>query len=356
MIRKNIILLFGGMSDEHEISIISSRSVFANYDKELYKIFNVGVSLQTGQFYYFEGSSFPDIKTVDDSSVSGKKLVYLRKNNLGRSVVAFDDFGASILIDCVFNLIHGSYGEDGKIQGFLDVLGFKYVGCNVLTSAISMHKTYSKIIAKHFGIDTAKFLNFSKNSILSFKVLSNELGLPFFLKNDGAGSSKGVYKIKTQIDYEEALKTLFEISDTCIAEEGLNVREIELSVFSDKNGVVKIADKIGEVVVKGNHEFYTYECKYFDEDGADLITNAQFEDGQIREKLYDLSKKIFNFFECKGMTRVDFFIERDGQKRILFNELTTLPGFTKISMYPTLWIESGVSYKQLITNLIESAL
>jgi len=329
--KKRVAFLFGGRSGEHQISLMSTKEVVNALDKEKFEPFLIGIS-KKGKWYKLEEIPLEEVKEEGNplEIIPGGERHFLKD---------------SPPIDVVFPLLHGPYGEDGTLQGLLDMMEIPYVGSRVGGSAISMDKDLSKRLLKEKGIKTAKFLTFKKRP--SFSQIEKELGTPFFLKPARMGSSLGVSKIKDKEDFEKGVKEAFLYDEKILAEEFIEGRELECSVLGKDN---PIASSVGEIIP--NLDFYCYKSKYFDKKGAKLIIPVSLEK-EIEEKIKSLAIDSFLFLECQGMARVDFFL-RD--KEVLVNELNTIPGFTKISMYPKLWQESGISYKDLITKLIELAI
>jgi D-alanine-D-alanine ligase len=253
-------------------------------------------------------------------------------------------------VDVMFPLIHGTFGEDGCLQGLLRLLNLPFVGAGVLGSAVGMDKDVMKRLLNHAGIPTVKFRAITiKNACeTSFAVLEQEFGSPFFVKPANAGSSVGVSKVTNTAEFAEALREAFRYDEKLLIEEGIHGREIECGVLGNEKPEASV---VGEVVVRD--EFYSYEAKYVNENGAILDIPALVP-LEISEKVRELAVAAFKVLECAGMARVDFFLTDDG--RVLLNEINTVPGFTNISMFPLLWEASGVSYSELIERLIALAL
>jgi len=250
----------------------------------------------------------------------------------------------------VFPVLHGPYGEDGTIQGLLELANIPYVGAGVLGSAISMDKDVMKRLFREAGIPVVKFLVFTHNSLekIDFDWVRDKLGLPFFIKPANLGSSIGMNKVKKKEEFQPALEEAFQYDNKILVEEYIEGREIECSVLGNHNPVASLP---GEIISR--HEFYSYEAKYLDNKGAILEIPARLSQKLIR-KIQNLSIKVFKVACCKGMARVDFFLKQN--KEIIVNELNTIPGFTRVSMYPKLWEASGISYPELIDRLIQLAL
>ena len=253
-------------------------------------------------------------------------------------------------VDVVFPILHGPFGEDGTVQGLLKLANIPFVGASVLGSAVGMDKDVMKRLLRDAGIPTAKFLSFNRASIgrINFNEVKKQLGFPFFIKPANLGSSVGISKVKDNKQFEDATKEAFKYDNKILIEEYIEGREIECSVLGNDNPIASVP---GEVLPQ--HEFYSYEAKYIDENGAILEIPADLPNHIIRE-IQDLAIKTFKALCCEGMARVDFFL-RDN-KEVIVNELNTIPGFTKISMYPRLWEATGIPYSELIDRLIQLAL
>ena len=338
---KNIVILFGGQSAEHEISIISARNIFKAIDEKLYKPILVGVS-RTGCFYKISPSLFETISQIDDSEVDGKHLVNFARHPDRTEI-------DNIKIDSVFCIIHGQSGEDGIMPGLCEAYNLPYVGCNVLSSAMCMDKEITKIIAMQNEIPVTEYTVFNEENIPKYDECVSQVVSPFFMKIANLGSSIGVYKIKSEDDYNEKIKTIWKFGTKALVESAVhNPQEVEIAVFESNNKIVT-SDVLGEI--KPNHEFYSYEAKYLDPNGADLIIPANVSTN-VAERIKEMAIKIFKTFHCNGLARIEFLVNGEDK---FFNEINTLPGFTNISMYPMLFQKSGMEYSELITNLIESS-
>jgi D-alanine-D-alanine ligase len=244
--------------------------------------------------------------------------------------------------------LHGTYGEDGTIQGLFKMMSLPFVGCDVLASSVGMDKDFMKRLLQQAGLPTAQFICLHKGSKVDFSELKSLLGAPFFIKPANAGSSVGVHKIRTAQEFELKIKDAFLYDHKVLAEKFIEGREIECSVLG-LNQTPK-ASLPGEVIP--THEFYSYEAKYLDENGAHLKIPAELSKEQ-RERIQHLAEQTYKTLGCDGLTRVDFFLSPDD--KVFINEINTMPGFTKISMYPKMWEASGIKYSELITRLIDLA-
>ena len=253
-------------------------------------------------------------------------------------------------VDVVLPVLHGSYGEDGTIQGLLKLLNIPFVGCSVLGSAMGMDKDVAKRLWRDAGIAVAKWKCVTKNDLadLNFESVKKELGLPMFVKPANAGSSVGVSKVTSAEEFKAALDEAFLFDRKVLIEEGIKGREIEVAVLGNENVIASVP---GEVIPQDS--FYSYKAKYIDEKGALLSAPAQLSDGEIKN-VQAQAIKAFKVLCCEGLSRVDFFLKENGE--FILNEINTLPGFTSISMYPKLWQLTGIEYPELIDRLISLAI
>lgn len=326
-----IVLIFGGKSAEHEVSIESAKNVFRALDKNKYEPTLVFIDHQ-GNWHRVGEEIF---ENTQDLLVASELANTIRPELLAEA-------------DVVFPVLHGPFGEDGTIQGLLRMMNLPFVGAGVLGSAVAMDKDIAKRLLKEAGLPVGKFLVFTDKKDLDYDTITAEIGSPFFLKPANLGSSVGISKVSEKKDFDVAVTEAFQYDNKVLAEEFTRGREIECSVLGNGEPVVSVP---GEIVPRA--EFYSYEAKYIDQDGAELIIPAQLELAHI-EAVQGLAKKVFTVLNCAGMARVDFFLQENGQ--LFVNEINTIPGFTSISMYPKLWEASGISYPELIDRLIELAI
>lgn len=343
--KKTVALIFGGKSSEHEVSIRSAKNVANALDKTKFDFVLVGISKE-GSWYRFGGLEvFDQVVRLSDKSLpagadpvalvseGGKPLFFSLKNQSKTSV------------DCAFPVLHGTFGEDGTIQGLFKMMNLPFVGCGVWSSAAGMDKEIMKRLLAVAQVPNAKYELLTPEHTLSYEELVKKLGSPFFIKPANAGSSVGVHKIKDKAGFEKDLKDAFSYDTKVLAEEFIQGREIECSVMG-LNATAK-ASVPGEVIA--HHEFYSYDAKYTDENGASIVIPAQLTPQEV-EKIQKMAVRTYQVMGCDGLTRVDFFLKKNGD--LCVNEINTIPGFTKISMYPKMWEASGVSYSDLITKLI----
>lgn len=344
-------ILFGGRSTEHEVSLQSAKSVLAALDKQKYDITLIGID-KTGGWHLNSASQFL-LNSDDPARIAlqkSEKEVVIIPGEARRELFCLSDPALSSKIDVVFPVLHGAYGEDGTVQGLLKLANIPFVGAGVLGSAIGMDKDVAKRLLRDAGIPIAKFLvlhSWERDS-LSFDEASRQLGLPLFVKPANAGSSVGVSKVRQAREFSEALAAAFSFDNKVLIEEFVEGREVECSVLGNEQPV---ASRVGEIIAQD--EFYSYKAKYIDENGAVLAIPADLPPA-TENRVRELAVRAYRVLCCEGMARVDFFL--DGDNRPLVNEINTIPGFTKISMYPKLWEISGIAYGDLLDRLIELAL
>ncbi|MFH1662055.1 MAG: D-alanine--D-alanine ligase family protein [Candidatus Falkowbacteria bacterium] len=341
----NLAIIFGGRSAEHEVSIVSAQNIAKAIDRKKYSLTLVGIR-QNGEWILFDEPGLFLLKKISVSKKSsiGKNVIPLTKNNNFYLKIG----NIAKRIDAVFPVMHGPYGEDGTIQGLLKLYNAPFVGPSVLGSSISMDKDVSKRLLKEAGLPIGKYLVFKNEQNVSFEKIKKNLGLPFFIKPANLGSSVGISKVKNRAEFAQALKNAFCFDNKVIIEEYIRGKEIECSVLGNENPIASIP---GEIIP--THDFYSYEAKYLDKNGAKMAIPANISETLIN-KFRSLAIKTFKTLCCDGMGRVDFFLTP--QNEIYINEINTIPGFTSISMYPKLWEKSGISYPVLIDELIEFSL
>ena len=341
-------ILFGGRSAEHEVSLQSAKNIVEAIDKKKYDVVLIGID-KKGRWHLGNSSHF----LLNDSSPKHIKL-NATNNNLtllpyqsNKQLVSVDD-NSMETIDIVFPILHGTYGEDGTIQGLLKLADIPFVGASVLGSAIGMDKDVMKRLLRDAGLPISKFIVVKQNDKPSFGEIKKQLGLPFFVKPANMGSSVGVSKVKSEKDFMNGLSLAFSYDTKILLEKYIDGREIECSVLGNEDPIASLP---GEIIPK--HEFYSYEAKYIDENGAALQIPAILPQKKIKE-VQSLAVKAFQTLCCEGMARVDFFLDK--KNKFFVNEINTIPGFTKISMYPKLWEKSGIPYPMLIDRLIRLAI
>jgi len=341
-----VAVLFGGKSAEHEVSIQSAKNVVHSLDKNKYEPVLIGID-KKGIWHqlhesYLLDSTFTHQKSLKD----GDEVSLVIKD--GNSMVLSSGAADFENIDVVFPVLHGPFGEDGTVQGALQLMNIPYVGSGVLGSAVGMDKDVAKRLLRDAGIPISKFLVFRKGEKMAFSAIEKELGVPFFIKPANLGSSIGVNKVHNEKEFKNAIAEAFLYDTKIIIEAYIKGREIEVSVLGNDDLHVSLP---GEILP--HHDFYDYEAKYLDDQGAGLEVPAKLSEEEI-PKIQELAKKVFQTLCLSGMARIDGFLTEDGTFYV--NEANTIPGFTNISMYPKLWEASGISYPELVDKLIQLAL
>ncbi len=351
MYKIKLAVIFGGMSTEHDVSITSGTSVIKNLDKERYEIFPIYIDKKGNWYEYTKEIEKIEILKIGEEISEKNKITnlveYLQK------------------CDVIFPVLHGIYGEDGTIQGLLELIKKPYVGCGVLSSSLCMDKAYSKFIFENAGIDQAKYLYLKKykdkyiyiDKMFNEKIISinelkqlvaNELKFPVFIKPSNSGSSIGIKQAKNEDELEKYIEYAGKFDNKILIEEKIIGRELECAVLGNEEILVS---GIGEIL--SAEDFYSYDAKYKNNESKTIIP-AQIEES-IKEKIREIAKKAYKVVDCKGLARVDFFV-KDRTNKIKIIEINTMPGFTQISMYPKLWEQEGIKYKELLDRLINLAL
>jgi D-alanine-D-alanine ligase len=343
-------VLFGGKSSEHEVSLQSARNVIDAIDKNKYEVVPIGID-KTGRWFLNEAEKLlPESNKVGLEEVKDQSsFVALIPEGRGE-LVRPSQLGSLGSVDVVFPILHGPLGEDGTVQGLLKLADVPFVGPGVLGSAAGMDKDVMKRLIRDAGIPTADFITVMRYqaSDLDVDAVIARLGLPLFVKPANQGSSVGISKVKDRSELADALAEAFQYDNKVLIEAFGGKREIECAVLGNDHPESSIP---GEVLPL--HEFYSYEAKYLDENGAVLKIPADLSEEQVKE-VQALAVRTFQVLCCEGMARVDCFLTDRGQW--LVNEINTIPGFTRISMYPKLWQASGLSYPDLIDKLIQLAI
>lgn len=345
--KKRLGVIFGGTSTEHEVSIVSGTSVIKNLNKEKYEIYPIYID-KAGEWFEFK----PENKTykVGDEIVGTKKI-----ENIWNYLKT---------MDILFPVLHGLQGEDGTIQGMFELLKIPYVGTRVLGSSVCMDKVYSKIIFEKAKLNQAKYVYIRKynenyiyvnedftEEILNIEKITNKIiekiKFPMFIKPSNSGSSVGISKASNKEELISAINKAGNFDKKILVEEGINGREIECAVLGNEE--VK-ASVLGEILPA--EAFYSFSAKYQNTDSKTVAEPDLPE--ELTKEVQKLAIKAYKAADCKGLSRVDFFVD-EKTKRIYINEINTLPGFTEISMYPKLWEKSGLTYTELLDKLIELA-
>lgn len=349
-------ILFGGKSAEHEVALQSAKNIVEAIDKDQYDVVPIGIDKQ-GQWHLQKSAEFllnatdPKMIALNASSAS-EALAVIPGTSQTR---ALDVSNTSPMepVDVIFPVLHGPFGEDGTVQGLLKLMNLPFVGAGVLGSAVGMDKDVMKRLLRDAGIFIAKFLVFPRalRKTIDPVAIVAELGLPCFVKPANLGSSVGITRVNTEAEFEAAIVEAFRYDTKIIIEERIQGREIECSVLGNDEPIASVP---GEIVTDtAHHQFYSYEAKYLDEHGATLEIPANLPE-HIVKRVQEASVRAFQVLCCEGMARVDCFVTDD--ERVVINEINTIPGFTRISMYPKLWEASGISYRELINRLIQLAI
>jgi len=339
-----VCILFGGRSGEHEVSLRSAASVARNLERKKYDLLLVGIDPR-GLWFLQEQARFSSHPQQGESLVlqeGGQPVTVVPGQGL---YVA----GRKLELEVAFPVLHGSFGEDGTVQGLLEIAGIPYVGAGVLASALAMDKEKTKKLWQQAGLPVVDFVVLREPSEQVPEQIRRTFGFPVFVKPATLGSSVGISKVRCAGDLAGALEQAFRFDTKVMIEPAVAGREIECSVIGDERPE---AFDPGEIIP--SHEFYSYEAKYLDPQGARLMVPADLPPA-LRLEFRRLAVEAFRAVECSGMARVDFFLEK-GSQRILLNEINTIPGFTNISMYPKLCEAGGLSYPRLLDRLIELAL
>ena len=351
MSRIRVGILFGGRSAEHEVSLQSARNIVDAIDKNKYEIVLIGIDKEGG-WHLDAGSRFL-LQTTEsdlpDLSTGGENLAMV-PGKQGEQLVLLSGRQTPGSLDVVFPILHGPFGEDGTVQGLLKLANIPFVGAGVLGSAVGMDKDVMKRLLRDAEIPIARFITLQKYSAneVAFEDARNQLGLPLFIKPANLGSSVGIHKVRDREEFDRAVQDAFKYDNKVLIEECIVGREIECSVLGNDQPMASV---LGEILP--SHEFYSYEAKYLDENGAVLEIPAKLPQ-EISDRIRQTAIQTFSALCCEGMARVDFFL-RNGEE-IIVNEINTIPGFTRISMYPKLWEASGLPYSELIDKLISLAL
>ena len=352
MQKLNVCILFGGISPEHEVSLRSAESVLTNLNKEKYNILPVGITKE-GDWILYGGEDYsqlpagcwkdhPDNCRAAISPIRGQGLICFRGDAVSyRSV------------DVVFPVLHGENGEDGAMQGLLQMAGIPYVGPHVAESAVSMDKTLTKLVADNAGVPQAAWQLVRSEDLAGrmegiLDAIESRFSYPVFVKPAGTGSSVGVSKAADRVRLAQALNFAGKYDDKILVEEFIHGREVEVAVMGNRCPVASICGEIDS-----GAEFYDYDAKYISDTSVAYIP-ARIDDA-VAELVREQAVKVYTAIGCKGLSRVDFFVTYEDQ-RVVFNEINTLPGFTSISMYPKLFAASGIPYDELLDQLISLAL
>ena len=348
--KKNVVVIFGGDSSEHDISCLSAQTVINNMDREKYNVIKVGITKE-GKWLLVD-----HVKDIEDGSWrEGEVRALISPDTDSRSLIILAEGTYKMQkVDVIFPVLHGMNGEDGTIQGLFELSKIPYVGCGVLSSAVSMDKVYTKIIVDRLGIDQAKFVHVRESDFKDDDLtdamdrVEAALSYPVFVKPSCAGSSKGVSKARDRKELREALYEAIKHDRNILVEETIIGREIECAVLGDRSEAE--ATCVGEILAAA--DFYDFDAKYNNQESKTVIDPDMPQ--EIKEQIRKDALEIFHAVDGFGCARVDFFLEESG--RVVFNEINTMPGFTYISMYPMLWKACGIDTPQLIDRLLDLAM
>jgi D-alanine-D-alanine ligase len=351
--KPRVLLVFGGRSAEHEVSVVSARSVIEALDSDRYDAVCVGIDKEGGWHLLPGPPALPEGAAAELPAVASEagSEVALAREPGSRELVT--ETGERRGFDVVFPVLHGPFGEDGTIQGLLELAGIPYVGAGVLASAVGMDKPTQKVLFRAAGLPVAPHVVVHEREWLedpeSVEARADDLGYPLFVKPSALGSSVGITKVHEPGELSSAVKEALAYGRKALVEGSIEgARELEVSVLGNEDPVASVA---GEIIPKG-HEFYDYAAKYLDEHGAQLVIPAAIPP-EVMEEVRRMAVAAFRSIDAEGMARVDFFYREP--EELLVNEINTIPGFTQISMYPKLWEASGLSYPDLIDRLVALA-
>ncbi len=357
-----VAVLFGGRSAEHEVSLQSAKNVIQYLDSQQFEVVPIGVDKQ-GSWFIGHDVLTQSLEHNKVHRLTHHERAWFTPEWAGKPVENATEVMAKqnnplTKFDVVFPAMHGTFCEDGTLQGLLELANLPYVGSGVLASAVGMDKDVSKRLAMNAGIHVAPYVVIKEDSWKAnpkryIQIIEAKINYPVFVKPANTGSSIGITKVKSADGLQSAINEAFRFDTKVLVEKALNVQELEIAVLQSlDNSDEPIVSVVGEI--SPTHEFYSYEAKYLDENGAKLLIPANVSD-EIKEKARAVAKELFIVLDCEGMARVDLFLDKDTNE-IYFNEVNTLPGFTQISMYPKLMAASGVSYTELLTHLIQLAM
>lgn len=339
MMKIKIAVLFGGQSTEHEVSRVSAASVLRNLDQSKYDIVPIGIT-KDGKWFEYTGSAH-NIENGEWESDEYYKIYEAQKILFNREV------------DVVFPVLHGLYGEDGTIQGLCKLLSLPCVGPGVMSSAVCMDKVYTKYLLERFEVKQADYVvvlacDYKEKKSKLIEEIENKLGYAVFIKPSNSGSSVGITKAHNREELIAGLEEALKYDRKILVEKAINAREVEVAVLGNDRPVAAIP---GEIIPA--KEFYDYEAKYKSE-ASRLLIPADLSEDKL-EKIKETAVRVYRILDCAGMARVDFLVDK-GTEDVYLNEVNTIPGFTKISMYPKMWQVSGKSYGTLLDELIQLAL
>ncbi len=337
--KTKVAIIYGGRSVEHDISLLSAKNILDNIDRDKFEVVLIGISKQ--------GSWF--LQNNFNEPISSGAPLSLQLNAQNPAFISKD---TQIIPDIVFPVLHGTDGEDGSIQGLLQSFRIPFVGSGVLGSAASMDKLLAKRVMASAGLPVAKFISLDLNDweSIQFSEVETELGLPLIVKPANLGSSVGVSKVSNESEFTTALEDAFRYDNSLLIEEFIDAREVECAILGNEKALASVA---GEVVLSTNYDFYSFVAKYKDADSAKITIPANMPE-DIHTRIKEISLQAYKLLNCKDLSRVDLFVKDNGD--VYINEINTIPGFTNISMYPSLMKHEGIDYTTLITKLLDLAI
>ena len=337
--KKKVVILYGGRSVEHGVSINSAKNIYEFIDKDKFEAIAVGIS-KNGKWFLTKGVS----KNIEE----GKSLSILLDAQKPGFVIAGNE--ERFNVDIIFPVLHGTDGEDGSIQGMIKALDLPMVGTGVLGSSLSMNKIVAKRVLESAKLPVARYMtyHFTEREQIKFADIKKKLGTPFMVKAANLGSSVGVNKVKKPADLIKALEDAFKYDDEIIIEEFIKAREVECAILGNNPPQASMP---GEIVISKKYEFYTFDAKYVDSEAVRIEVPAKLTKA-VAEKIRTLSVKAFQALRCEDFARVDLFLAGN---KVYVNEINTIPGFTNSSMYPMMWKERGIGFSELITTLLTIA-
>lgn len=351
--KRRVAIFFGGKSAEHEISLISGMNIVKALDHDKWEPVLIGINKQGRWFLQEETKVLQQSDDPKQVKLSSEEQQIAVLPGEGGARFYLPGEGKTLEpVEVAFAILHGPNGEDGSMQGLFEQLDLPYVGPGVLGSAASMDKEVAKRLLRDHGIPNSNFVAFrvEDRASISFDEVSKQLGMPVFIKPANMGSSVGISRAHDRESFEKAVDLAFVFDRKIVIEEEIRGRELEIAVLGNE---VPAGTLPGEVVPEGGG-WYSYEAKYIDASGARLFVPAAGLDEEIIARMKEMAVRTFKALDCEGLSRVDFFLREDGE--LMINEVNTLPGFTKISMYPQLWDKEGIGYSELIDRLLELAI
>ncbi|MFY0592520.1 D-alanine--D-alanine ligase family protein [Roseivirga sp.] len=333
MSKLNLAIIFGGKSTEHEISLLSAKSILKHINADKYNLSLILIDIQ-GHWHL-----------KDDIDANKGISVTLAPTSNGTSLVNLNTGEVITKLDVVFPVLHGLFGEDGTIQGFFKMVDIPFVGCGVMASSACMDKDMTKRLLRDSDIGIAPYAIASPNRKPSFEDIEKQLGMPVFIKPANLGSSVGVFKVSSKDEYNDKVEEALGYDPKVLIEKTIIGKEVECAVLGNSKPKASLP---GEVITEVG--FYDFESKYVDKDASSILIPADLTQSQI-ETIREIAIKAYLVMACEGLARVDFFVTNEGD--ILINEINTIPGFTNISMYPKMWEATGIPYPELIDILIE---